>query len=224
MTTMTEPSFSASRSGGARSVLLLFVAAGLLFGCGGTEERGSRPVHFVEVASPTQVANRYGEDGLEDFLGRLVRPEEMTYVVVANHAEGQVLRFPADTWFWTRWDRLGALREQIRTAASARTTTDHYQRKLHDLSKKVYGETERPVLVRNTVLGGWSGLKNCAGAETLGQSEEEEVQVPEPNLGTPASWGTILGSWLWAFGLIACIILVGYGWRRLGQKAREQDN
>jgi hypothetical protein len=205
-------------------MLVLFVAAGLLFGCGGTEERGSRPVHFVEVASPTQVANRYGEDGLEDFLGQLVREGETTYVVVANHAEGQVLRFPADMWFWNRWDHLEALRGKIRAAASARTTTDHYQQKLHELSKKVYGETERPVLVRNTVLGGWSGLKKCAGAETLGQSEEEEVQVPEPNLGTPASWGTILGSWLWAFGLIAGIILAGYGWRRLGQKAREQDN
>jgi hypothetical protein len=205
-------------------MLVLFVAAGLLFGCGGTEERESRPVHFVEVASPTQVANRYGEEGLEDFLDRLVQSEEMTYVVVANHAEGQVIRFPADMWLWNRWDRLDALREQIRTAASAKTTTDNYQQKLHDLSKKVYGESERPVLVRNTVLGGWSGLKKCAGAETLGQSEEEEVQVPEPNLGTPASWGTILGSWLWAFGLIAGLILVGYGWRRLGQKAREQDN
>jgi len=224
MTTMTKLSFSALQCGAARSVLLLLAAASLLFGCGGTEEKESRPVHFVEVANPTQVANRYGEDGLEDVLDRLVRSGEMTYVVVANHTEGQVIRFPADMWFWSRWDRLEALREQIRTAASARTTTDHYQQKLHELSKKVYGAAERPVLVRNTVLGGWSSLKKCAGAETLGQSEEEEVQVPEPNLGTPASWGTILGSWLWAFGLIASIILVGYGWRRLGQKAREQDN
>lgn len=224
MATMTESSFSASRSRGTWSVLLLFVATGLLLGCGGTEGSRSKPVHLVEVTSPTQVANRYGEDGLEDFLGQLVREGETTYVVVANHAEGQVLRFPADMWFWNRWDHLEALRGKIRAAVSARTTTDHYQQKLHKLSKKVYGETERPVLVRNTVLGGWSGLKKCAGAETLGQSEEEEVQVPEPNLGTPASWGTILGSWLWAFGLIAGIILAGYGWRRLGQKAREQDN
>jgi hypothetical protein len=180
-------------------------------------------VHFVEVANPTQVANRYGEDGLEDFLGRLVRSEEMTYVVVANHAEGQVLRFPADMWFWNRWDRLGALQEQIRTAASARTTTDNYQQKLQNLSEKIYGESERPVLVRNTVLGGWSGLKKCAGAETLGQSDGEEVQVPEPNLGTPASWGTILGAWLWAFGLFLGFYLIGKGWHFLGEKARDQD-
>lgn len=224
MATMTKLSFSASQCGAARSVLLFFMAAGLLFGCAGTEEEGSKPVHFVEVANPTQVANRYGEEGLEALLDRLVQEREMTYVVVANHAEGQVIRFPADMWFWSRWDRLEALREQIRTAASVRTTTDHYQQKLRELSKKVYGAAERPVLVRSTVLGGWSSLKKCAGAETLGQSEEEEVQVPEPNLGTPASWGTILGSWLWAFGLIAGLILVGYGWRRLGQKAREQSN
>jgi len=224
MATTTKSSFSASWTGGEWSVLLLFLTAGVLLGCGGTEEDGNRPVHFVEVASPAQVANRFGEDGLEDFLDRLVREEETTYVIVANHVEGHLTRFPADMWFWNRWDRLDALREQIRTAASARTTTDNYQQKLQNLSEKIYGESERPVLVRNTVLGGWSSLKKCTGAKTFRQSEEEEVQVPEPNLGTPASWGTILGSWLWAFGLIAGLILAGYGWRRLGQKAREQDN
>jgi hypothetical protein len=219
---MTDRPFLALRKVASFPLLAVLILTASLLGCG--EEGGSRPVHFVEVSNPTQVANRYGEDGLEDLLSGLVREEEMTYVIVANHAEGQVIRFPADMWLWNRWDRLEALREQIRTAASARTSTDHYQQKLHELSKQVYGEAERPVLVRNTVLGGWSSLKKCAGAEPLGQSEEEEVQVLEPNLGTPASWGTILGSWLWAFGLIAGIILVGYGWRRLGQKAREQDN
>lgn len=217
---MTRPS-TASRDARAFPLLTVSILAVLLLGCGG--EDGSRPVHFVEVTNPGQVANRYGEDGLEDLLGELIRSEETTYAIVANHAEGQVIRFQADMWFWNRWDRLGALQANIRKAAAATTTTDDYQRKLHKLSKKVYGETERPVLVRNTVLGGWSGLKKCAGGETLVHNEGEEVQVPEPNLGTPSSWVTILGSWLWAFGLMAGIILIGYGWRRLGEKAREQD-
>jgi len=224
MATMIKLSFSASRCGAARSVLLFFVGTGLLFGCGGTEERGSRPVHFVEVANPTQVANRYGEEGLEALLDRLVRKGETTHVVVANHAEGHLIRFPADMWLWNRWDRLDALQEQIRTAASAQSTTDNYQRKLYELSKKVYGETERPVLVRNTVLGGWSSLKKCAGTEPFGQSEDEEVQVPEPNLGTPASWGTILGSWLWVLGLFLGFYLIGKGWHFLGEKVRAQDS
>jgi hypothetical protein len=224
MAAITKPSFLASWNEVSWSVLLLFITAGVLLGCGGTGGSGSRPVHFVEVSNPAQVASRYGEDGLEDLLSGLVRPEETTYVIVANHAEGQVIRFPADMWLWNRWGRLDALRKQIRKAASASTTTDDYQEKLHELSKKVYGETERPVLVRNTALGGWSGLKKCAGAEPLGQSEDEEVQLPEPNLGTPASWGTILGAWLWRFGLLFGFYLLGKGWRFLGRKARDQDD
>jgi len=219
---MTERSFPALRNAGTFPLLSVLILTALLLGCG--EEVGSRPVHFVEVSNPTQVANRYGEDSLEDLLTGLVRSEETTYVIVANHAEGQVIRFPADMWLWNRWGRLSTLQGKIRKAAAATTTTDDYRQKLHKLSKKVYGEIERPVLVRNTDLGGWSSLKKCAGVEALGHSEGEEVQVPEPNLGTPSSWVTILGSWLWAFGVIAGIILVGYGWRRLGEKARKQDH
>lgn len=216
---MTERHFLVSRGARALPVFAVLILAGLLLGC--EEKGGSRPVHFVEVASPADVAARYDKDGeLEELLGGLVRPEEVTYVLVANHDDGYVTRLPADMWFWNRWGHLDDLQGQIRKAASMRTTTDNYQRTLHELSKKVYGESEHPVLVRNTVLGGWSSLKKCAGTVGLKSSEDQEVQIQSVDIGTPSSWATILGSWIWVFGLIAGMILTGYGWHRLGEKAR----
>ena len=224
MKTMTERLFSDIWGAGTFPTFVLLLSAVFLLGCGSAEEERPRTIHFVEVANPDEVVARYDEDGLDDLFDELVRSGETTFVLVANHADGYVKRFPADIWFWGRGDRLDELEEQIRKAAAARDVTDQYQSELRRLSREVYGETKRPVLIRNTVFGGWSSLKEYADGKGPETKKASEVDVPEPDLGTPSSWSTILGSWLWTYGLVAIIFFLGWGWHQLGKKVQRRES
>jgi len=203
-------------------VLTLMIATFVFAGCRGDSGPKGHAVHVIEVADPGKVVTKYGES-LDSFLSTLIRSGETTYVVIADHADGSDMRIPEDPWFWSRWDQVDAVENEIRKAANAAVLTDNYETRLHSIYREVYGKSKDLVLTRNTVLGGPGEMekrvvKDTEGSVAEGPRQQIIAQERTYSIKEPYSWKTILGTWVWIFGLIATLVFCAFSWYHLGKK------
>jgi hypothetical protein len=219
---MTNEQIKKTQSTKIVCVLSLVIAAFAISGCGRDSGQVRDAVHVIEVADPGRVVAQHG-DNLDSFLNALVQSGETTFVVIANHTGGYTTQIPADTWFWQRWAQLSSLEDEILKAANATVLTNNYETKLHRIYREVYGGSQDFVLVRSTVLGGSNGMVNLGDGGRRnhvgdGQHQEMIAQSRTNSIKQIYPWTTILGTWIWTFGLIATLVVGAYGWYQLGKK------